>query len=54
MANDPREMRSPAPIVLAWGVPSERENFLSDAALWLTGGVTLLLWTGLAFLLTSA
>ena len=54
MANHPGETRSRTPIVLAWGMPTEREGFLADAALWLTGGAMLLLWTGLAFVLTSA
>lgn len=54
MAIHPREIRSRTPIVLAWGIPAEREGFLADAALWLAGGAMLLLWTGFAFVLTSA
>ena len=55
MASDTREMRTEtAQVFLAWGMPVEAEGFFGDATLWLTGGVSLLLWTALALLLTSA
>lgn len=54
MPNDPRELRARTPIVLTWGMPAERDSLLADAAVWLAGGAMLLLWTGLAFVLTSA
>jgi len=55
MAHDTREMNAdPAPVFMAWGMPMEaREDFLDGPALWLTGGVSLLLWTAFALLLTS-
>jgi hypothetical protein len=55
MADDTREFQSePAPVFLAWGMPMEaREDFLDGPAMWLTGGVTLLLWTAVALLLTA-
>jgi len=56
MANDTDDRRNEgAPVFLAWGMPVEaRESALDDATLWLTGGATLLLWTALALILTSA
>ena len=56
MPNDTREARADAgQVLLAWGLPTERHDGLFDSAfLWLTGGASLLLWTGLALLLTSA
>ena len=56
MANDSREVRTERnPVfILAWGVPSEAEGSFNDAALWLTGAVSLVAWTALALLLTSA
>jgi hypothetical protein len=56
MANGTDDMRSTGgPVFLAWGMPAEtREGFFDGPALWLTGGVSLLLWTGLALLLTTA
>lgn len=56
MPNDIREEERPgtASVFLAWGMPSEaREGAFDDAALWLTGGASLLLWTAIALLLTS-
>jgi hypothetical protein len=55
MAHDIREMQGDAaPVFLAWGMPMEaREDFLDEAAMWLTGGVSLLLWTAFAILLTA-
>jgi hypothetical protein len=57
MPNDPRTARGDsAPVFLAWGMPSVdgHEGFFGEAALWLTGGAALLLWTALSLLLTSA
>jgi hypothetical protein len=55
MANDNRSARTDSSaILLAPGMPSEADGFLDGAALWLTGGASLLLWTALALLLTSA
>lgn len=45
------------PIFLAWGVPAAvegHEGFFGGAALWLTGGASILLWTAIALLLTSS
>jgi len=54
MANDPRAVRTEnTPIILAWGMPYEAEGPLTDATLWLSGGLTLLLWTALVLVLTS-
>ena len=54
MAHDTREMTADAPVFMAWGMPMEaREDFLDGPALWLTGGVSLLLWTAFALLLTT-
>jgi len=52
MENDPREFRSEG-IVLALDPPTEGDVLLG-AALWLTGSLFLLLWTGLVLVLTSA
>jgi hypothetical protein len=57
MPNENREVRADAiQVLLPWGMPSTemREDFFSKAAWWLTGGVSLLVWTALALLLTSA
>jgi hypothetical protein len=57
MPNDNREARADAiQVLLPWGMPSSesREDFFDSAALWLTGGAFLVLWTALALLLTSA
>lgn len=56
MGNDTDDVRhDPAPVFLAWGMPMEaRDGLLDGATLWLTGGATLLLWTALALLLTTA
>jgi hypothetical protein len=54
MANNPREMRTDGtPIPLAWGMPADTESPFGDAAMWLTGGLSLVLWTGLVFVLTA-
>lgn len=56
MACDRRETRNDVHALPAWdGLAVEgREGWLADAALWLSGGTILALWTGLALLLTSA
>lgn len=56
MANDPHNVRNdPAPVFLAWGMPTEAPvSVFDEPALWLTGGVTLVLWTVLALVLTTA
>jgi hypothetical protein len=57
MSIDTREGRadSGAPVFLAWGLPAveAHEGFFGGAALWLSGGASLLLWTALALLLTG-
>ena len=54
MANDSREMRTDGTFIpCAWGMPAEAESPFGDAALWLTGGLSLVLWTGLVFVLTA-
>ena len=57
MPHDTRDLRSDhaAPFA-SWGGPMSdgQEGVLAEPALWLTGGGALLLWTGLALLLTSA
>jgi hypothetical protein len=55
MPKDTREVRAEgAPVVLAWGMPSEtREGAFPDVSLWLSGAASLLLWTAIALLLTS-
>lgn len=53
---DHREGRADsAPLFLAWGLPAieAHEGFFSGAAMWLSGGASLLLWTAIALLLTS-
>ena len=56
MRNESDDMHDePNPVFLAWGMPMEaRDSLLDEPTLWLTAGVTLVLWTGLALLLTSA
>lgn len=56
MPNDTREGRADTGQVLgSWGFPVETlESRFDSPVLWLTGGISLLLWTGLALLLTSA
>ena len=57
MPDTSRESRfETPPTMLAWGLPSNdaHESGIEAAAVWVTGGVGLLLWTALAFLLTSA
>lgn len=54
MRNDSDDVHAEQEVFLAWGMPIEgRESVLDDPTLWFTAGVTLLLWTGLALLLTS-
>ena len=57
MPETQREGRTETPTtMMAWGLPSNEspDNGIEAAAVWLTGGAGLLLWTALAFLLTSA
>jgi len=56
MPNDKSESRAEhLQVLLPWGSQAaDAESAAGDAALWLTGGVSLLLWTGIALLLTSA
>jgi hypothetical protein len=55
MPNDTREARADsAPLLMAWGLPgAEVQEGPFDGAVWLTGGVSLLLWTAVALLLTA-
>jgi hypothetical protein len=56
MPNDSRELRTDAAqVFLAWGMPSTevREDLFGSAVWWLTGGASLLVWTGLALVLTA-
>jgi len=44
-----------AAVIFPWGPPMDaRASPAGEAALWLTGGASLLLWTAIALLLTSA
>ena len=55
MPIDTREGRAEAaPVFPAWGTPEPYDSLFDSPFLWLTGGASLLLWTGLALLLTSA
>lgn len=57
MAHDDRDARSESvQLLLPWGMPSveSRTDLLGAAALWLTGGAALLLWTVVALVLTAA
>jgi hypothetical protein len=56
MQNQSREARAEAaPAFLPWDRPADtRERLAEDAMLWLTGGASLLLWTAIALLLTTA
>lgn len=51
-----REVRADAdPLFLARGLPGDGgEAVFGGATLWLTGGASLLLWTAIALLLTTA
>jgi hypothetical protein len=57
MPHDTRDLRTEhaAPFA-SWGIPvtEGQDGALTEPGLWLTGGATLLLWTALALLLTSA
>jgi len=56
MPDDTRERRTEAaPVFLAWGIPSVEapEDLYDNVVMWATGGVALLLWTGISLLLTS-
>ena len=54
MRNDSDDGHAEPEVILAWGMPMEARDSVLDPTLWLTAGVTLLLWTGLALLLTAA
>jgi hypothetical protein len=56
MPNETQDVRTePPPVFLAWGMPTEApEGWFDGPALWLTGGVSLLVWTAVALLLTAA
>lgn len=57
MPDDGREARPDSiQVLLPWGIPSGelRDGWLGEAALWLVGGAFLLVWTGIALLLTTA
>jgi hypothetical protein len=57
MQTDTREGRAePLQMLLPWGMPSAdaQDGGREEWALWLTGGASLLVWTGLAILLTAA
>ena len=56
MQNPAREASADAaPAFLPWDMPADpREGFPGEATLWLTGGASLLLWTAIALLLTTA
>ena len=57
MAIETRDARMDAgPVLLTWGAPAteRHEGPLDSAVLWLSGGLALLVWTGLALVLTSA
>jgi hypothetical protein len=52
MANFPRERHQD---MLAWAPGADgQERLFGDATWWLTGGATLLVWTAIALVLTSA
>lgn len=56
MQNQTREARAEAaPAFLPWDMQADtREGLPGEATLWLTGGASLLLWTAIALLLTTA
>jgi hypothetical protein len=56
MQQDPHQARTdPFPSLMAWGAPNEiHERFFEGARWWLMGGASLLLWTAVALILTSA
>jgi hypothetical protein len=56
MQTDARDGRAEPQVLLPWGMPSAeaQEGEHEGLALWLSGGVSLLVWTGLAVLLTAA
>jgi hypothetical protein len=44
-----------APFLLAWAASTEsQESLLEDAGWWVTAGASLLLWTAVALILTTA
>jgi hypothetical protein len=56
MQTDTRDGRAEPLQMLPWGMPSAdaQDGGGEGWALWLTGGASLLAWTGLAILLTAA
>jgi hypothetical protein len=57
MPNDTHDLRTDSATFfqgLGLHAADGSEGFLAEAGLWLSGGVALLLWTGIALLLTSA
>lgn len=56
MPEDGREARPDSiQVLLPWGLPSDpRDGRPGEAALWLVGCCSLLVWTAIALLLTSA
>lgn len=55
MPQDSRESRIDSPLLLAGSVQQDpREGLLAEPTFWLSAGASLLLWTALAMLLTSA
>jgi hypothetical protein len=56
MQNHSRDAHAESPpAFLPWDMPAQtREDLREAATLWLTGGVSLLLWTAIALLLTTA
>ena len=55
MRNPPQEVRAESiPLLLPWGTPlAERDDAFGRAVFWMAGGASLLLWTGVALLLTA-
>ena len=55
MPKDSREARAETiQMLLPWGTPlTEREDAFAGPGFWLAGGATLLVWTVLAFVLTT-
>lgn len=55
MPQESRESRIDSPLQLATGPrPEAREGLPAEPTFWLSAGASLLLWTALAMLLTSA
>lgn len=56
MHDEVREFRDSSPLVFSWGMPGSEvaQEPMEAAAAWMTGGLLLALWTGVALLLTGA